>query len=353
MIRGLAFRRDARAGDGLAGKSAISGARHTRFGGIPPRPSPLGGRGCLGRRLPGARIRVRRGPCRRLTGTGSCTAPSRTETSSRLWTSEYLSRCRSVQGLRLKLDRRARRRPHFRLLAVLALYLLGRRFGRLAGLAAGAIGAALLAGSASATAESEALALALVSLVVAAAAASRPTRARWDWWMCASGRCRSCAVFRLEFAPAVILSALPLLLLEDRAPGSLRRGPRHWPPPVRPDWDCRRCDQVAPKFSDLRHTGHDRRLPVPGLSSEGGRLLIVWLAAALLLLTVGIWQSRVEKPNRTPPAPRAGLFAVAMIPFGLWQVDPAHIIAAGTVPLSFLPIVAGLFTGAGRESVRH
>jgi hypothetical protein len=227
------------------------------------------------------------------------------------------------------------------------LYLLGRRFGRLTGLAAGVTGAALLAGATSATAEKQAVATALLSLAVTAAVVGRG-RTLSGWWLFPAGLLGGCALlFRLELAPAVILSVLPLLLLRKRdgiAPYGA--GLVVALLPYVPIGIVVGSGKLHQNFEDLRQTGRDRRLPVPGLTSDGGRLLALSLAGTALLLAVGFWQTRAR---RVDPNARlllgAGLFSLVMAPFAFWRADPAHIIAAGTVPLSFLPIVAASLYG--------
>jgi hypothetical protein len=54
-------------------------------------------------------------------------------------------------------------------------------------------------------------------------------------------------------------------------------------------------------FTDLREIGHDRRLPIPALTSAGGRLLVAWFLATALLLAVGIWLAWKRWDSWTEP----------------------------------------------------
>jgi hypothetical protein len=99
-------------------------------------------------------------------------------------------------------------------------------------------------------------------------------------------------------------------------------------------------------FTDLRETGHDRRLPIQALASAGGRLLVAWLLATALLLAVGIWLAwRRRLDLRASLLLAGGIFAVFEVPFAFWRLDQDHILAAGLVPFSFLPMAVAMLTG--------
>jgi hypothetical protein len=229
------------------------------------------------------------------------------------------------------------------LLIVLTLYILGRRFGRVAAFGAGVVGALLLAGEVVANAEHEAQACALLGLAATVAAATR-TRSNAEAWFFIGGILGgTAALFRLEFLPATLLSALPLLLR-----GKWRRNTTRYffglavaLVPYAVVAAVVGGHKLRRNLDDLRETGRDRRLPFPGLASGDGRLLVIALLATVFLLAIAIWD--VRKRGRTINGSlllSGGLLAALTLPISFWRLDAPHIVSGCLFSFSFLPMAA-------------
>src|SRR5205823_6155117 len=146
------------------------------------------------------------------------------------------------------------------------------------------IGVALLAGHAAASADREAQAAALLSLAIAASAARRPDGSRLLSF--AAGLVSGIALlFRLELLPELVLAAVLILASRDRVNRWLV-GLGVGLIPYAIVFAVVGLDRLRRSFDDLRATGHDRRLPIPGPGSDVGRLLVVSLLATAVLLAV-------------------------------------------------------------------
>jgi hypothetical protein len=226
------------------------------------------------------------------------------------------------------------------LLIVLALFLLGRRFGLVAGAGSGLIAALVVAWIVVAKAAYEAQALALFALVATAEAGRVGPRKRWLYAV--GGLLGGAAMlFRLELAPAVLLSAVPLLVRGDWRGNSVR-------------YICGFASMLLPyaavaaivgggklhrNFTDLRATGRDRRLPLPGLGSPDGRLLVVAVLATVIVLSIAVWHLRASRRIADSSLLLSGgILAALTLPVAFWRLDAGHVIAGSLVPLSFLPM---------------
>ena len=223
-----------------------------------------------------------------------------------------------------------------RLLAMLAIFWLGRRFGLVSGLVAGSIAALLLCGEIGAGADPEALALALIALALTVLSAE--TRARPSSLAFAGGLLGGiAALFRLEILPAVLLGALVLLLPRTRSLVSYACGLLFGLLPYVAVAVVVGYGRLRLNYHDLVATGRDRRLPIPGPHSEAGRILLVSLCATALVLGVGVWRTARTGDPHSRLLLGLGLFAAAQAPFAFWRADAPHILIAGLVPLAFLP----------------
>jgi hypothetical protein len=235
----------------------------------------------------------------------------------------------------------------FRLLLVLAVFLIGRRFSRAAALGGMVVAAAVVARSVVADAEYEAISLALLGII----ATTRATyTSRGAYWALGGGLLAGFALlFRLELIVGVVIGAIPLLL----ATSSRRR--LYWTAGLLltllayvPLAVAAGPDKLRLNLNDLRATGHDRRLPVPPLTSSAGLLLLVAILATGVVLAVGVsvWSGTGDLRGRILVA--AGVLAANGLPFGFWRADGSHIVAASLVPLAVLPMAAAA-TGIGRR----
>lgn len=241
----------------------------------------------------------------------------------------------------------------YRLIIVLALVLLGMRLaGIAAGMLAGVVATILLDRELVwAYATYGALAFGLLGLAVAAWSATTGGR-RQEVGIALAGLAGGAAVLvRFDFAPAVILGALPLLTLVPRRSrwwygGGLLGGVTllafHFVL-VGPE-------RVARVASDLVASGPGRSLPIPRLWVYPGNLLAVSVLVLLVFLGVGLalWRRRLFSPG--PQVLLAvALFDLAILPYALFRPDSFHVKPLALVPLSLLP---ALFLFAIRVGVR-
>ena len=237
----------------------------------------------------------------------------------------------------------------YRLLIVLALAVLAWRLAGLVGASlAGIIALAILARDIVwASPVHGSIGFGLLGLALATWALSRgPGRAR-RLTLLGAGACGGAAVLeRFDIAPAIVLSAIPLVLLLDSRerwwyvggfavlaglylPHLLIVGP----------------EKVERLVSDLRATGDGRSLPIPGPSMVGGDLLFAAAAVTAALIAVG---ALLRLRNRRQLEPQLllslGLFNACLFPYALFRADIAHIRPVAIVPLSILPAFVLLCT---------
>ena len=242
----------------------------------------------------------------------------------------------------------------YRLLIVLAVFVLGARLGGLVGgLSAGVIAATVLANDLIwAYATYGALGFGLLGLAILSETATVSPSRRITFGLVAAGVASGVAVLiRFDFAAAVVLSAVPILALSSRyarvryASGFLAVlgvfvvhlaivGP----------------ERIQRVVGDLLATGSGRYLQRQTVWDYPGNLLAVANLATAALLGAGallVWR-------RHDVAPRvvlgAGLFSVAVLPLTISRMDPLHIRPYAVLPLSLLPglVLLVLSTAAGR-----
>ncbi len=230
----------------------------------------------------------------------------------------------------------------YRVLIVLALFLIGRRLGGLVGgVAAGLIAATLMAEDfVWAYATYGALAFGLVGLALLGETATTAPSRRTGIAVVAAGVAAGCAILvRFDFTPAVVLSALPILALASRwtrirfAAGFLAAlavfalhlvvvGP----------------ERIGRLIGDLLAAGPGRYLQRQTIWEFPGNLLAVSNVSVALLVVGGAvltWRLRSELEPRVALA--AGIFAAGLLPLTISRMDPLHIRPYSVVPLSLVP----------------
>lgn len=237
----------------------------------------------------------------------------------------------------------------YRLLIVLSLFVLALRLsGMLGGLLAGLVSAWLMSEEivwAYATYGAIAFGLAALALVTVAAARvqTRGVRAL----LLAAGLSGGIAILmRFDFAPAVLLSAVPLLALVPwRARGWYGAGLLvtagiYVPHLVLVGWT--RLERL---LGDLSAAGRARRLPLPDLGSEPGYLLALGLLTSLGFVALGtvLWRRGDRKSG--PLLVALGVFSCALVPWTIFRADILHVRPFALVPLSLMPAVALLVAG--------
>jgi hypothetical protein len=211
----------------------------------------------------------------------------------------------------------------FRLLLVVVLYVLVRRFGELPALAGGVLAACLVAAD-GVNANNHVAALALTVVALVALERRRLLLAG----LLAGGA----ALFGAEFAVVAPLAAVPLLLRSGRKAAWFGAGVVTALLPYAPLAVAAGSHRIGKNVHDLLATGRDRRLPLT-LGSESGRLLVAVLAALVLLALA----------SRGRPVLQSLLvLALFQALYGLWRADPEHLVIAAIVPLAVAPAAASL-----------
>jgi len=167
------------------------------------------------------------------------------------------------------------------------------------------------------------------------------------WRAVAAGLLAAAALlFRPDLAPAVLLSAAPLLLWRERG-SPLPRAGRSWvvgfaigivPLVV---WAAViGPDLLSDLISDLRASRGGRALPLPGPSSVEAGLL---LATGLILLGAALAGYRLLRQDRYDGGGRvmlsAALLIASLLPSCLERADNAHVYPLAAVALAVAPLV--------------
>jgi hypothetical protein len=210
----------------------------------------------------------------------------------------------------------------FRLLLVVVLYALVRRFGEVPAVAGGVLAACLVAADGvNADNHVTALALTVLALVVL-------ERRLLLAGLLAGGA----ALFSAEFVVVAPLAAAPLLLRWGRKAAWFGAGVVTALLPYAPLAAAAGSHRIRKNVHDLLATGRDRRLPLT-LGSESGRLLVVLFAALVILALAS---------RRQPVLQSLLVLAAFQALYGLWRADPKHLVTAAIVPLAAAPIAASL-----------
>jgi hypothetical protein len=241
----------------------------------------------------------------------------------------------------------------YRLVIVVTLLLLGVRLAGVVGGALGGIVATVLMGKELiwAYATYGALAFGLVGIALAAWGVTSRAQRRMTLGLLAGGLAGGAAVLvRYDFAPAVVLGAVPLLTLVPArhrwwyvggllsaaavyAVHLLVVGP----------------ERIARVATDLVASAPGRRLPRPPLAEYPGTVLAASVLVLVAFVVVGalLWRRRAHVPVAQLLV-SVGLFGLALVPYVLSRPDVGHIQVLAIVSLSILPAL--LLFGVERVS---
>lgn len=242
----------------------------------------------------------------------------------------------------------------YRILIVLALFAVARRLaGDVAGILAGLVAASIMAGELIwAYATYGAIAFGLLSLALAASGAASPPGRRQQLLLLGAGAAAGTAVLmRFDFAPSVLVSALPLIWLAARR-GRLWYGAGFL---ALAGLYVLHLLVVGPSkaervLSDLVASGAGRKLPLPPAWEHPGPLLA---AAVLVTAVLAVWGAALSRRGRPPDLTgrlllSLGVFNLGLLPWALWRADVLHVKPVAIVPLSLLPALAFLVARSSR-----
>lgn len=227
-----------------------------------------------------------------------------------------------------------------RVLLVLVIYLLVRRFGDLVAACCAGIALVLVGNSSVADSGIAADAFLLLALLLAATGRAREKDGR-AWWLAAGLAAGAAALFRPEWTVAFVVAVIPLAWPHLRRLWSSALGLGFGLLPYVPLALAAGYPTLRENIDDLRATGTARRLPLPSPSTSSGRVL------ALVIVTLGALAlayalSRREQRTHTPLLLSLLAVGLLQLPYGFWRVDEGHVIAAGLVPLSLAPLSASI-----------
>jgi hypothetical protein len=247
----------------------------------------------------------------------------------------------------------------YRLVIVLALFLLGLRIaGVLGGAFAAVLAAVMMAPEVVwAWATYGGLALGLLGLaIVAMGVRARP--ARETGALVAGGvLCGLAVLVRPDLAPAVFLGALPLLVLASpRSRVGFAGGAVAALGLLLVHLAIVGPERIARVVTDVVASGPGRELPLPGVSEYPGNLLALSsaLTVGLLLAGVVLWRRHAD-PVVSRTLVGLGVFSLAFMPYAFSRPDQFHIRPVALVPACLAPAAAFVLVRAfvGRGRVRH
>jgi len=224
-----------------------------------------------------------------------------------------------------------------RVVLVLVVFLLVRRFGQLVALCCAGIALVLVGGSSEADGGFGSVAFQLIALLVAATGAVRPARRRW--WVAAGFAAAVAGLFRPEAALVSLIAMIPLIWPDVRRAGAFGLGLAVGLLPYVPLAAAAGYDRIRENVGDLRATGAARRLPLPAVTTGAGRVLVL-VVVALLMLALAYGANRRQHRPHSPLRLSLLLVGALQLPYGLWRADEGHLIAAALLPLSLSPLTA-------------
>lgn len=233
-----------------------------------------------------------------------------------------------------------------RIVLIVAVFLLVRRWGDVVALCCAAITLMIVGGSSDADGGIGAEALVLAALLFGAAGTNAPAGRRW---FAAAGLAAGVSgLFRPEVALISVIAAVPLLWPDARRAASFVLGLALGLLPYVPLALATGYDRLEENIGDLRATGAARRLPLPALSTSAGRALVL-VISALVVLCLSSWVARKRDDRHAPVLLSLALLGALQFPYGLWRADEPHLITAGIVPLALAPLsLAVLMPSRGR-----
>jgi hypothetical protein len=244
----------------------------------------------------------------------------------------------------------------YRLLIVLGLFVLAWRIaGALAGTLAGVISTLLLADDVAwAYATFGALGFTLLGLALATLATVFAERWRTPLYAAAGVAAAVAVLIRPDFAPAVVLSALPLALLAARRRrlwygGAFVATSLVWVPHLLiVGWG--RLDRL---LGDLRASSEGRSLPIEWRYEYQVTMLVVSASLMILLLIAG--SGFMRRPGHRVTGRillSAGLLIAGLYPWVLSRADALHLKPVAVLSLALLPAVVLLGISALNVSRR-
>ena len=223
----------------------------------------------------------------------------------------------------------------FRLALVLGVFLLVRRWGDLVAACCAAVTLLFVGGASEADGGLAAAAFVVLTILLAATGTAAPERRRW--WVAAGLAAGVAGLFRPEAAGVSTIAVVPLVWPVLRRAAHFAAGLAIGVVPYVPLAVAAGFDGVRENVDDLRATGQARRLPLPGLTTAGGRALVL-VALALLLLVLAYLATRRARGRHVAVLLSLVLVGALQLPYGVWRADEAHFIGAGLVPLAMTPL---------------
>jgi len=241
----------------------------------------------------------------------------------------------------------------YRLVIVLVLFALGLEVGGLlGGVLAGVIAAVISAEELIwAYATYGAVAWALLGLALLVLALGSPPERRQAAWALGAGFAGGVAMLvRFDLVPAVVLSALPLvMLLESRRRSWYAVGLVATAGVYVPYLAVVGPEKVRRLAGDIVASTSGRRLPLPTPGTYVGWLLAVSLVVTVLIVALGVVKWRHDRADRTGRVlVAAGVFNACLLPLVLSRADVYHVRPFALVPLSLLPATAVLLIRSSR-----
>ncbi len=241
----------------------------------------------------------------------------------------------------------------YRLLLVLALFLLSYRIAGLgAALLAALLAIAMLgAEQVWAYATYGALAFGLLGLALTAFATEAHSRWQTAANVVGGALCGAAVLVRFDFVVPVLLAALPLLaLMRTRGRLAFAGGLGVMLSVYAVHGAIVGSDRIGRVVRDLMVVSDGRELPIPTLWTFPGVLLSLAVLVTTIMLAVGaaLWR---RAPDDVVPRllVGAGLLVLGLLPYGLFRADAHHIRPVALVPVCLLPalaLVCGRSSGA-------
>jgi len=231
------------------------------------------------------------------------------------------------------------------ILIVLSVFILARHLaGNGAAVAAGVVSALIMNGELVwASAAYGALAFALLGLALAISAAASPAGRRPQLLLLGAGAAGGVGVLmRFDFAPAIVLSALPLVLfVSSKSRVWYAVGFASFVGLYVPHLVLVGPEKIERVARDLIASGRGRTLPVPRPWEYPGTLLAAAVLATGLYVVVGAMVSRRRPADLAGRVVLAGgLMSAGLLPYALSRAEAIHIEPAAIIPLSLLPAFA-------------
>ncbi len=228
----------------------------------------------------------------------------------------------------------------YRLLLAAGVLAIARRFGLPSALSAGLLLILLVPGTGVwAWAGYGAVAAGAAAHALLSEAQLRPSGRGRDRLFAAAGAAAGATVLmRFDYAPAALLSAVPVLL--GAGPSARRRWALGFLPPVllyAPLLLAAGPGRVGDVAGDIRAAASGRRLSLPPLEFFPSNVLTAAVVSALALALGGGALALRGADVRARALCAAGVFSLATLPHALSRADGAHVVLAALLPVPLLP----------------